>query len=240
MAPGITTVSQNTPQAAQLEDWYHYENLLDSKKRDQLSKCPGDDRMSVFHHGRDFIGINVDEAYSVSASGSMAPNPGRLTLGKFHLSIASEDVAKAWNLIAPEIIKKRLLVKVVTPQGLQQTALPSARDKNVVIYFDKSNVGEGNGWQEFLNYLESTFKEAGIRPGRVIDSDRQIPGSRYIYMRYGETEYDKTTGAAVNAWDDGASFIPEAVRKMLTGLRIDSSTHAQTVSDNSQKRTTEI
>lgn len=203
--------------AATPDDWYYYSNLINPNRRQSLA----DDGMYVILN--DFASICLDEGSIRSPSGRIEENPERLTLGKFHLSVAEKDVERAWNLIAPAVVTKRLKAKVMTPRGMASSKVPEdAREKRIVIYFDRSNVADVEIWQSLLDHIESEFRKNGIRPGGNIVADRKIPGSSYIYMRYGATVYDPETGRAANAWDDkdDARHVDARTRLMLENLRV--------------------
>jgi len=126
---------------------------------------------------------------------------GYTDIGKFHISVADEDIPKAWNLITSLLADEGLSTKVMTLGGRVLVAnggtQPDAAGKNIVIFFDQAEAQDKAKFEKVLTKIERLFEENDIQTGPKVVTDKPIPGSRFSYMRYGNTEYDKRTGKAL-------------------------------------------
>ena len=113
-------------------------------------------------------------------------------IGKFH-------IPKAWNLITGLLADEGLSTKVMTLGGraLVRGVQAGAAGKNIVIYFDQSEAQDKAKFERILTQIERIFEEHDIAPGPDIKYDKPIPGSRFSYMRYGDTDYHKRSGKAL-------------------------------------------
>ena len=123
------------------------------------------------------------------------------TMGKFHISMHDDDLPKAWNAVVTLIAHAGVKAKVASAWTAKyhRERSTDAIGKNIVIYFDKTQSQDKEKYEKLLTDIEREFEKAGIRPGPAIKGEKPVAGSRYSYMRYGDTIYSVHTGEAVNA-----------------------------------------
>jgi hypothetical protein len=143
------------------------------------------------------------------------------TMGKFHISMHDDDLPKAWNAVVALIARAEIKAKVASAWTVKyhRERSTDAIGKNIVIYFDKAQSQDKEKYETLLTDIEREFEKAGIRPGPAVKGDKTVAGSKYSYMRYGDTIYSVHTGQAANASDSGVTsalddiVIPPAVGK---------------------------
>ncbi len=153
----------------------------------------GTDQYDTLHSIDVIIGDSYAQIEPVARRGKY------FDIGKFHISVADEDIPKAWDSITKLLADEGLSTKVMTLGGraLVRGVQTDAAGKNIVIYFDHGESQDKEKFERVLTQIERTFEENGIRPGPEVSTDKPIPGSRFSYMRYGDTEYDRSTGKAL-------------------------------------------
>ncbi len=142
---------------------------------------------------------------------------------KFHLSVDGKDTARAWNIVAQKLTEDQGHIhgaKVARPQYSSKFSDPDygQRGKSIVIHTYPGI--EPEHYMKLLEEIEKEFVKQGIQRGLAPASDRNVPGSGYIYYRNGKdenrraldpSEHYNPTGAA----DPYASFNIIAEDKIL-------------------------
>lgn len=101
---------------------------------------------------------------------------------KFHISVAAQDVPRAWDMVADYLLTNNIgPSKVVTPMAAQRFSDPGNRQagKMITVY----DFGGEVDWQRCMQDIESMLAHAGIRPGHQVAGDRSVSGSRYMSYR---------------------------------------------------------
>lgn len=132
-------------------------------------------------------------------------NRPEMTGWKFHISIAPEDMQKAFEIIYEEAKKAELHYFKATNETLTQKwddPNSSQRGKMFTIY-DAGEPGFGN----FLKEIEQKMREAGIKPSHNVLGDKAVSGSQYMsYRNDGNLNHEGYEAANKSA------HLPEAER----------------------------
>ena len=176
--------------------WLDYEQLCSKPASELDSYLPHHSDVEVLQK-KGWVGIDYRNRQSY-----FNPEPEEDIIGKFHISVNKDDVPKAWNLIAHELIDQHVVAKVRKPEKLvDRPENDPHQGKHIVLYFTRNNIRDTDHWQQVLDAIETTFVAHGIRKGPEVLNSRPMEGSAFSYLHYGNSVYDETTGAG-NAWDD--------------------------------------
>lgn len=106
---------------------------------------------------------------------------------KLHLSVHPADLAKAWDLVAKEVIADKgvtHLVKVSDPSATKNFMADPASSqagKMITLYTDKNVPPEK--YAELTARIEKQLQQAGVRPGPQVHADRPLGGGKYTSYR---------------------------------------------------------
>ena len=98
---------------------------------------------------------------------------------KVQVSVAPEDLPKAWNLLADYLPESGVqVVKVAKPSILADHGNPEdgQSGKMIVIYDTKLP-----GWDKRALEIEQLLQAGGIKPGPEVKDSRRIEGSQYTF-----------------------------------------------------------
>lgn len=128
---------------------------------------------------------------------------GNSTGWKFHVSVAPEQLDKAWAIASDYLMAEGVeMFKVVTPDT-RDTFADSANlqaGKMLTAYATEN----GPDMAQVLSGLEQRLIENGISPGPAVHNDRPIEGSRYLSYRNDgfDADYVRAQGGNVDAYAD--------------------------------------
>jgi hypothetical protein len=108
---------------------------------------------------------------------------------KIHVSIDNNDIAAAWNIIMPHLVR----AGVCTCKVIHDATRDRQRGKEIVIYRSDIPAQDNNvDWQQLLTDIERDLRAANIQPGPVpqfrFDQELsdlvepRINGSQYFYV----------------------------------------------------------
>lgn len=108
---------------------------------------------------------------------------------KLHISVAREDIAKAWSIIRDILIKYQVsLIKVTHPKLFMREDLSSAHPEGVArkqftIYAEHDGF-PSEKWQEIMQQIENELKASGVkRADQWPEANQPINGSEYFSYR---------------------------------------------------------
>jgi hypothetical protein len=158
----------------------YYEQMLSRWEEAQSRASP---TASVVRHSSE-LGVGGYHMYTDSNFGFLQLEPEHGVSNsdwKFHLSVAPEDVSKAWHIFVEELAKDgdKHLAKVVKPDTAQRFANPESIQAGKMITLYENGEYSPQQYANLLARVESRFDAAGIEPGPATNADRAIPGSRY-------------------------------------------------------------
>jgi len=110
------------------------------------------------------------------------PGPDRGTGWKFHISVDGADVPKAWDAVADYLLDNNIgPCKVVNPTYAERFSDPANRQagKMITVY----DFGANTDWQRCMQDIENILAKEGVRPGKEVQGDKAINGSRYLSYR---------------------------------------------------------
>ncbi len=115
---------------------------------------------------------------------------------KFRLSVAPQDVERAWNIVAETLMNDHghsHVAKVAASTSIDHLADPAAgqRGKMITIYTNRTT--DAAHYMRLCAHLEQQLQAAGIAPGLSVTGDRPVPGSSYLSYRN-----DRTLSGAYN------------------------------------------
>ncbi len=120
---------------------------------------------------------------------------------KFRLSVAPQDVERAWNIVAETLMNdhgRSHIAKVAASSSIEKLSDPAAgqRGKMITIYTNKNT--DPAHYMRLCAYLEQQLSAAGIAPGLSVKGDRPVPGSSYLSYRNDRTPDGAYNDAASN------------------------------------------
>ena len=101
---------------------------------------------------------------------------------KFHISVAHEDIPRAWDIVAQAVIDYDIsTAKVVKPPTANEFNKPEnpQAGKMITVY----NRSESVDWDAFAHDVEQRLSQQGVQPGHTVKGDRPVSGSQYITYR---------------------------------------------------------
>lgn len=101
---------------------------------------------------------------------------------KFHISVAHEDIPRAWDIVAQAVIDYDIsTAKVVKPPTANEFNKPEnpQAGKMITVY----NRSESVDWDAFAHDVEQRLSQQGVQPGHAVKGDRPVSGSQYLTYR---------------------------------------------------------
>jgi len=99
---------------------------------------------------------------------------------KFKVSVAHDDVPKAWNIVADILLNQIVpqAAAVVRPERLSQMRADQSKDKAIII--DTSRDVTPVRYMMILNHIDQELRKAGIKPADTPLHEKQIENSPYL------------------------------------------------------------
>lgn len=116
---------------------------------------------------------------------------------KFRLSVAPQDVERAWNIVAETLMNDAgysHIAKVAAPSSIEKLADPAAGQRGKMITLYTNTHTDPAHYMRLCAHLEQQLTAAGIAPGLSVQGDRPVPGARYLSYRN-----DRAPDGAYNA-----------------------------------------
>lgn len=138
---------------------------------------------------------------------------------KLHISVAPEDIEKAWSLICPILMKHEVSgFKIIHPDVLEsafrKNNLDHIANKQFTIYQFRNPQFDTQKWEAVIKEIDEVLQKNDIKPSQTPDVDKKIEDSHYFSYR--NDKHPTQAATSIDAIDVKALVAQSADKTLQT------------------------